>query len=161
MHAVDRREFEALLDSALDDLPTRFRDRIDNVSFQVEDWPSGDDVRLTGTTVGGTLLGVYRGIPLTHRTTGYNLTTPDVVVLFQEPLQRMVRVRTTSPASSNTPCATKSRTTSGSTTRGCGSSEPTERRAHRGSVRCQLDIGATLTSGSRSRACRYSARAAR
>lgn len=90
MHAVDRETFEALLDAAVAALPQPFRDRIENVSFIVEDWAGRDDLGLTGAT-GGTLLGLYRGIPLPRRTSGYSLTTPDVIVLFQQPLQQMAR----------------------------------------------------------------------
>ncbi len=91
MHAVDHEAFEALVDVAVAALPRYFRDRFENVSFLVEDWADSDDLALTGTTRGGTLLGVYRGVPLPQRTSGYNLTMPDVIVIFQEPLQRMAR----------------------------------------------------------------------
>ncbi len=91
MHAVDRETFEALLDAAVAALPQHFRERIENVSFIVEDWADRDDLGLTGTTGGGTLLGLYRGVPLPKRTSGHNLTTPDVIVIFQQPLQRMAR----------------------------------------------------------------------
>ncbi len=91
MHAVDREAFEALVREAVAALPRYFRDRFENVSFIVEDWADPDDLDMTGTTRGGTLLGVYRGVPLPQRTSGYNLAMPDVVVLFQEPLQRMAR----------------------------------------------------------------------
>ena len=91
MHTVDRETFEALVDAAVAALPEEFRDRIENLSFAVEDWADEDDRGLTGATGRGTLLGVYRGVPLTQRGTAYNLTMPDVIVIFQEPLQRLAR----------------------------------------------------------------------
>lgn len=91
MHAIDRDDFEALVNEAVTSLPSGFRDRIENVTFVVEDSASTRDMALTGTTAGGTLLGVYRGVPLTRRTSGYNLATPDVIVVFQQPLQRIAR----------------------------------------------------------------------
>ena len=72
-------------------LPAQFRQRIENLSFVVEDWAHPDDMRETGTRAGSTLLGLYRGIPLTRRGSGYNLAMPDVIVLFQQPLQRIAR----------------------------------------------------------------------
>jgi predicted Zn-dependent protease with MMP-like domain len=91
VHAVDRETFEALVRDAVTTLPRSFRDRFENVSFLVEGWADPDDLGMTGTTGGGTLLGIYRGVPLPQRTSGYNLTMPDVIVIFQEPLQRMAR----------------------------------------------------------------------
>ena len=91
MHVIDREEFEALMREAVAELPQGFRERIENVLFLVEDRASADDVESTGTASRGTLLGVYRGVPLTKRSSGYNLAVPDVIVIFQQPLQRMAR----------------------------------------------------------------------
>ena len=91
MHQVDRETFGALLVEAVATLPEAFRERIENLSFIVEEAAHPDDLRRTGTTRGHTLLGLYRGVPLTRRTSSYNLTTPDVIVLFRKPLQRMAR----------------------------------------------------------------------
>ncbi len=38
-------------------------------------------------TSGQTLLGLYQGIPLTRRTSGYNLVSPDRIIIFQRPLE--------------------------------------------------------------------------
>ncbi len=91
VHAVDRETFEALLDAAVAALPQPFRERIENVSFLVEERASRHDLHQTGTTGGRTLLGVYRGVPLPRRTSSYNLATPDTIVIFQQPLQRLAR----------------------------------------------------------------------
>lgn len=89
MHSIDREDFEELVREAVRLLPDGFRERIENVTFAVEDRANPDDLGLTGTLRGGTLLGVYRGVPLTHRTSGYNLAMPDIITIFQQPLQRM------------------------------------------------------------------------
>ena len=34
------------------------------------------------------MLGLYTGIPLTERTGGYNLVSPDTITLFQGPIER-------------------------------------------------------------------------
>jgi predicted Zn-dependent protease with MMP-like domain len=91
MEAVPREIFETLVWDAVRSLPPQFRRRIENLSFLVEPWASAEDRARTGTIGHGQLLGVYRGVPLTHRTSGYQMTLPDVVVIFQEPLQRIAR----------------------------------------------------------------------
>ena len=89
MHEMEREEFEAIVTAAVRTLPDEFRERIANVEFGVEDWARPDDYARTETPAGSTILGVYRGIPLTKRGVGYNMTLPDRIVIFQQPLQRM------------------------------------------------------------------------
>ena len=91
MHVVDREAFQALVDEVVGALPTPFRERIENLHFAVEGRANPADYGLGGTLEGGTLLGVYRGVPLPRRTSGYNLSLPDLIVIFQEPLQRLAR----------------------------------------------------------------------
>jgi len=83
--------FESLVDEAVAALPRPFRDRLENISFLVQDRADAADFGLGGTALRGTLLGVYRGVPLTRRTSGYNLVPPDVIVIFQEPLEHLAR----------------------------------------------------------------------
>ena len=89
MHEMDREQFEAIVTDAVRALPDEFRERIANLEFSVEDWARPDDYARTDTPRGSTILGVYRGIPLTKRNAGYNMTLPDRIVIFQQPLQRM------------------------------------------------------------------------
>jgi len=89
MHEVDAEQFEAMVAEAVDGLPEQFRERIANVEFAVEDEARPDDYVRTKTTRDATLLGVYRGVPLTKRGSGYNFALPDRIVIFREPLQRL------------------------------------------------------------------------
>ena len=91
MYSTERQSFEGLVTDAVAALPSGFRERIDNLSLSVEDYAGSEDLRLTGTRGGGTLLGVYRGVPLTRRTAGYNLAVPDRIVIFQQPHERLAR----------------------------------------------------------------------
>ncbi len=68
-------EFDRLVDAAVGKLPTEFIDLIDNVAIMVEGSPPPD-------TPG--LLGIYHGVPLTERGSGYAGTLPDRIVIFRE-----------------------------------------------------------------------------
>ncbi len=58
-----------------------------NVAVLVKTWPTQDDLRRASVPPGHTLLGLYTGIPLTKRTSSYNLAPPDTIILFQGPLE--------------------------------------------------------------------------
>ena len=90
MYQVDRETFEGLVPSAVENLPDTFRDRLTNVELAVEDLASGADYARLGVP-GRTLLGVYRGIPLTRRGRGYNTAFPDRIVIFEQPIQSLAR----------------------------------------------------------------------
>ena len=91
MHKVDRDTFEGLVTDAVHDLPEVFRDRIANLEFVVEDRATGDDYERIAGGRGRTLLGAYRGVPLPRRHRGYQMTLPDRIVIFQQPIQRLAR----------------------------------------------------------------------
>ena len=44
-----------------------------------------------GLPPGAELLGVYRGVPLPNRHSGYTMALPDRIVIFQTPVQRLAR----------------------------------------------------------------------
>ena len=86
-----RERFEELVAQALDELPAPFAAALHNVEVIVEDHPSPDDLRSTRVRPHCTLLGLYRGVPLSRRGRGYHLVTPDVIVIFHEPIERLAR----------------------------------------------------------------------
>ncbi len=91
MVGVSREEFEEIAEEAFRDLPERFRDAIDNVEIIVEDRPSAEDRdRAEGS---GRLLGLYKGIPRTHRGTWYGMfpTLPDRIYLYQKNIESVCR----------------------------------------------------------------------
>lgn len=55
------KEFEKLVIEALKNLPTFFKEKLDNVDVVVEDWPSQDLAK------GRLLLGLYQGVPKLRR----------------------------------------------------------------------------------------------
>jgi len=80
-------QFEELVGEALDDLPPFFQAQMDNIVVLVEKWPSRRVLREMDVPPGDTLLGLYRGVPLTERTHAYNLVAPDTITLFQGPIE--------------------------------------------------------------------------
>jgi predicted Zn-dependent protease with MMP-like domain len=91
MFQVERETFEALVEEAVKELPDEFREQIANVEFIVEDRASDEDLARVRARPGATLLGIYRGVPLTRRGARYNWAVPDVIAIFQKPIEYMAR----------------------------------------------------------------------
>lgn len=73
---------------ALDSIPEALGVQMENVAVTVEDWPSEE--QLAGRM--GTLLGLYQGVDLTHRSPlGYSGVAPDRITIFRGPLCRLAR----------------------------------------------------------------------
>ena len=73
------REFDKLVERAMDVIPPPFRRRLKNVVFVVEkEGPPG-------------LLGLYRGRPMTVRTTSESFGMPDQITIFQREHERIAR----------------------------------------------------------------------
>jgi predicted Zn-dependent protease with MMP-like domain len=72
-------DFDQAVQEALDSLPRELRDRISNVEVVVEDEPPA----------GQPLLGLYQGIPLTRRGSGYSGALPDKITIYRGPLERL------------------------------------------------------------------------
>ena len=68
-------------------LPPELLSRVHNVDIVIERKPSLRDRRAAGIGPGSTLLGLYHGIPLTHRGENYNLVPPDKISIYQEPIE--------------------------------------------------------------------------
>jgi predicted Zn-dependent protease with MMP-like domain len=84
-----RRRFEALVWNALATLPPDIRAMLDNVAITVEDWPTPEELASVGLSPEHTLLGLYVGVPLTERGSGYSMALPDKVILYQGPLEAL------------------------------------------------------------------------
>ena len=84
-------DFDRLVARAVTRIPGRFRRRIANVAFIVEAEPSPVQLRSAGVRPGATLLGLYRGRPLTARSVFDGFVMPDQIVIFQGPHERLAR----------------------------------------------------------------------
>ena len=88
---MDRERFEQLVARAVEALPEEFQDRLENIDVVVADWPTKDQLASVGLKRGHTLLGLYEGVPLTRRSSYYGLVPPDIITIFQKPIEAKCR----------------------------------------------------------------------
>ncbi len=74
---VTRERFQQLVQEAMAQIPKKFVRQIKNVAILVEDFPPP----------GQNLLGLYHGVPLNRRGSYYGNVPPDVIVLYQMPIE--------------------------------------------------------------------------
>src|ERR1700681_2881934 len=82
-------EFDLLVERACAKIPRRFRRRLANLAFIVEGEPSAEQLHAGRVPSGSTLLGLYRGRPLTMRSISDGFVMPDQIVIFQGPHERL------------------------------------------------------------------------
>jgi predicted Zn-dependent protease with MMP-like domain len=76
---TDQSDFEREVEDALASLPRELREVVSNVAIVVEGEPPP----------GQPLLGLYQGIPLTRRGSGYAGVLPDKITIYRGPLERL------------------------------------------------------------------------
>ena len=87
---ASEEEFEQMVADALDEIPPELGNEMENVAVIVEDWPTRRQLASVGA--GGTLLGLYEGIPLTKRgPMSYTGVSPDRITIFRGPLTHLAR----------------------------------------------------------------------
>ncbi|OZG69398.1 Zn-dependent protease [Bifidobacterium eulemuris] len=85
-------EFAAAVEEALDSIPERFREVLDNVGIAMADEPNERELAsMCGSH--GELLGLYEGVPITQRTTSYGGVMPDIITIFKGPHERVCSTR--------------------------------------------------------------------
>lgn len=77
-------EFDQLITRAMDELPQKYIKGLDNVAIVYADEPSDFQRKKSDLHQGGILLGLYEGIPLTKRGSGYSFVLPDKITLFKK-----------------------------------------------------------------------------
>jgi predicted Zn-dependent protease with MMP-like domain len=76
-------EFEAAVQDALDSIPERLAQAMDNVAVFIDD----DYVPRPGEDPDTVLLGLYEGVPLTERDSWWDAgSLPDRITIFREPI---------------------------------------------------------------------------
>lgn len=90
---MERKQFEALVEKVIAELPVEFKERLENIAVVVEDRPTREQLRSAGMGDNDILLGLYHGIPHTRRTLGYTMVTPDTITIFQKAIESKCRHR--------------------------------------------------------------------
>ncbi|MGV9002314.1 MAG: metallopeptidase family protein [Candidatus Saccharimonadaceae bacterium] len=86
MLVISDEEFDRLVTKAMDALPQEYIKGLNNVAIVYADEPDEyqrEKARLDNRHM---LLGLYEGIPLTHRGSGYSFVLPDKITLFKHSL---------------------------------------------------------------------------
>ncbi len=78
---MQREQFENLVEEAVRSLPRRFKKQFDNITIMV------DDIHPDSPYI----LGIYHGVPLQHRGPYYGNVPPDVITIYQRPIERICR----------------------------------------------------------------------
>ena len=81
-------EFDKIISQAMDELPEEYIKNLNNVAITYADEPTHEQRQKQKLRDDQTLLGLYEGIPLTKRNSGYNLVLPDKITIFKKPLLR-------------------------------------------------------------------------
>lgn len=84
---VSRKRFEALVSDALRTIPPDLRRALDNLEVVVEDWPTEEQLAEVGLEPDDLLFGLYLGTPLPERSPMQPYRLPDVISIFQGPLE--------------------------------------------------------------------------
>lgn len=95
MYRMTDEEFETAVEDALDSIPQRFIDALDNIEVVVQNEPDPEQLAAAGDEGGdGDLLGLYEGVALTERADGYGFgEAPDVITVFKGPHERACDTR--------------------------------------------------------------------
>jgi predicted Zn-dependent protease with MMP-like domain len=86
---MDKKKFEKLVEGALEEIPEEFKEKLENVTVMVEDRPSREVYEKTGSSPYSLIFGLYHGVPYKHRGPFYGNLPPDVIVIYQEHIERI------------------------------------------------------------------------
>ncbi len=87
MFTVDQAEFERLVSKAIDNIPEKYFKELKNVAFVSENVPTPEQRHKLQLRGNQSLFGLYEGIPITKRTSSYNLVLPDKITIFKNPTE--------------------------------------------------------------------------
>ncbi|MGQ9708364.1 MAG: metallopeptidase family protein [bacterium] len=87
---MDHKEFFALVEDVVHNLPKFFRTRIHNLNVMVMPLAPAELAENLGKDP-WTILGLYQGVPFNRRGPFYGNVLPDTIIIFQEPIEAHAR----------------------------------------------------------------------
>lgn len=89
MYNLTDEEFDRLISQAMDELPQEYITGLKNVAIVMADEPTELQKQKMHLDNQHLLLGLYEGIPLTQRGSGWSGMLPDKITLFKHSLLRV------------------------------------------------------------------------
>ena len=86
MLVLNDEQFGQMVQKGIDNIPPKYGKQISNVAFVTADVPSEEQRTKLKLSTNQSLYGLYEGIPLTRRSSGYNLVLPDKITIFRIPI---------------------------------------------------------------------------
>jgi predicted Zn-dependent protease with MMP-like domain len=90
---LSAKEFDAIVEQAIDRIPEEMRRHLDNIMISVQTRPSAEMLAELDMGPDETLFGIYWGVPLPERSVIEPPLYPDTIFLFQEPLEQFCLTR--------------------------------------------------------------------
>ncbi|MCK5768024.1 MAG: metallopeptidase family protein [Candidatus Atribacteria bacterium] len=84
---VTEKEFEGLVEEAINTLPDKYKEKMENIVVVIEDLPSRELLVEMKIKSPYGLLGLYRGIPYTRSSIWYRNVMPDKIIIFKRPIE--------------------------------------------------------------------------
>ena len=88
---LTRREFDKVVERAIRRIPPQIRAHLENIIITVQERPSSELLEEMGLPPDYPLLGAYQGTSLMERSAVAPPVYPDMILIFQQPLQEMCR----------------------------------------------------------------------
>jgi predicted Zn-dependent protease with MMP-like domain len=88
MFTISNEEFQDIINTSIGSLPKAYVDRLENVAFIIEDYPSDEQRKQLELRNDQTLFGLYEGVPLSRRQ-GTTKLLPDKITIFKGPIEAM------------------------------------------------------------------------
>ncbi|HMB95203.1 MAG TPA: metallopeptidase family protein [Tepidisphaeraceae bacterium] len=86
---LSKAQFAMLVEAALAELPPPFDGYLEEISIEIRDRPSGEEMGRLKLGKNDLLLGLYHGRPLTRRSVQDEMTLPDIIYIFQNNIEQL------------------------------------------------------------------------